>query len=47
MKHKLTQKLDIEDSGLVDIINERYKKNSKLEGKKVIIDDQIGSIQRN
>ena len=44
MKYKLTQKLDIEDSGVVDIINKEYYENYS-EGKKVIIDDQIGSIQ--
>ena len=44
MKYKLTQKLDIEDSGEVDIINKEYYENYS-EGKKVIIDDQIEAFK--
>ena len=43
MKYKLSKKLDIEDSGLIDVINSDYFEKY-VNGKKVIISDKIGTI---
>ena len=43
MKYKLSKKLDIEDSGLIDVINSDYFEKY-INGKKVIVSDEIGTI---
>tara|TARA_X000000950_G_C13866312_1_gene640904 strand:- start:442 stop:2037 length:1596 start_codon:yes stop_codon:yes gene_type:complete len=44
MKYKLSKKLDIEDSSIVDVINSDYFERY-VPGEKVIVSDKIGSIK--
>lgn len=43
MKYKLSKKLDIEDSGIIDVINSDYFERY-VPGEKVVISDKIGKI---